>query len=88
MRLEVLEEIHHGFIFKRRRVGHIDDDVSAGHRSDETFAGEGIDARGRRGGGYVVTELAESGDEFGSDETGVADHDNLQIFSRTILCSI
>src|SRR5262249_31079107 len=72
-----LEELQHCLVLPGRRVRHIDDDVRAGGRFLQPFAGDGVDAR--RGGGRngLVAPLAQEGDQFFADEPAAADYYNL-----------
>ena len=40
-----LEELQDGLVLERRRVRHVDDDLSACKRFSQSLAGEGVDAR-------------------------------------------
>jgi hypothetical protein len=55
----------------------VDHYLRAGHGLLEPLAGDGIDARIRRGGDDLVAPLAQNGDGLRADQAGAADDDDL-----------
>jgi hypothetical protein len=70
------EEIEHGGIFERGRVGNVDHHVGALQGSLQAFPGHRVDPRFRRGGQDIMPILAQPFAELGADQPGSADHDN------------
>jgi hypothetical protein len=70
------EEVHHGLVLERRRIGHIHHHLRARQRRVQPFARDGVDATRRRGWGDGMTRLRQQGGELFSDEAGASDdHD-------------
>ena len=57
------EELHDRVVVPDRRVGHVDDDVSAHHHVDKPLARDGVDARGRRGRHWIVPLCDQPADD-------------------------
>ena len=68
-----LEEVEHGLVFERGRIGHVDHHLRARERFDQAFAGERVDARLGRGRHGLVAALLKKLDELAADEAGAAD---------------
>jgi hypothetical protein len=71
------EEFQHRLIFKRGRIGEVDHHLRAGHGLLEPLAGDGIDARVRRGADDLAAALAQNGYGLRADQAGPADDDDL-----------
>ena len=62
-----LEEVHRSLIFERRRVGHVDDDLSARKRICQAFASNRVHARVWRGCNSLVALLFQLLDDLRPD---------------------
>ncbi|MCY1228237.1 hypothetical protein D9M72_405390 [compost metagenome] len=71
-----LEELEHRLVLEGGRVGEVDDHLATGKRLGETFAGDGVDARIRRGGNHLMALLAQAFDRLGADQARSADNDD------------
>src|SRR5262245_57664179 len=72
-----LEEFQNRLVLERRRVRHVDDDLSACKRLGQSLTSEDVDARrgGRRH--YLMAMLTKFVHELCSDEPATADNHNL-----------
>ena len=67
------EEFQDGLVLPRGRIRHIDDNLRARKRLRQSFAGDGVDARGGRGSDDLMPCLTKVVDHFCSDEASAFD---------------
>ncbi|MDT4829574.1 hypothetical protein FQZ97_629970 [compost metagenome] len=75
----LLEEVQHGGIFERRRVGDIDDDIGPFKRPLQAFTGDRVDTGVRRGREDIMPLLAQVRAELGADQAGSANDYDLHL---------
>ena len=81
------EELQHRVVVPDRRVGDVDDGVSARHHVGEALAGDGVDACGGRGRHRVVSVRDQSADDVPADApASTDDHDLHDVPSLPSCC--
>src|SRR6516164_796324 len=71
------EEVHHGFVVEGWRVGEVDNRIGTRYGLGETFAGDGVDTRARRGRDRLVSQLGQIGNDLRADQSCATDNQNL-----------
>ena len=74
-----LEELQNRLVLERRRIRHVDDNLSARKRFSQSLARDGVDAGGGRCRHDLMAKLAQPVDEFRSDEPAATDDYDLHV---------
>src|SRR5690606_24037322 len=78
------EEVEHGAVVERRRVGYVDNQFSARQSHGEALDGDRVYTCSQCGRHCLVSVLPKPGDKLRADESGTADYYDLHCMSSVV----